>query len=122
MPERITGTLITTPGLEGLHFAPRKVFRHNYINKWDPDATHPNYNPTADINEIYKNFPVYYKNITANDGFVVVGADETLYRSEYDWAITNSVFDSLSCSGGAIDECNIKAQWSYYNQSLQIEQ
>ena len=119
LPDRITGSLTATPGVEGLHFVPRKVFRHNYMNKWDPDTSSPLYNPRADINEVFKNFNVYYKNITANDGFVV-GADRTRYRAEHDWAITNSVFDNLNCSGGAVDECKIKAQWSYWPAYPQI--
>ena len=118
MPDRITKTLMTTPGLEGLYFEPRKVYRHNYMNKEDPDVDHVDYLPNASAQYKHDNFVVYYKNVSANNGFVVPGADKTRYRADHDWYIARSVFDDVVCSGGTVGECDAKAQWSYYNQPI----
>ena len=116
MPDRTTRALVTTPGVEGLHFEPRKVFRHNYMNKFNPGVDAPVVSPE----KMFENFETYFKSITAENSPVIAGADRTLYRAEYDWVIVNSVFDKLSCSGGTVEECSIKAQWSYDNPILSI--
>lgn len=121
IPNRITTALMTTPGVEGLHFEPRKVFRHNYMNVWNPDRDSPSFNPIADTDEIFDNFSLYYKSISPNKE-PIDGVDKTLYRAEYDWAVVDSVFDKPTCSGGtsSLEGCSIEAQWAYRNQSVHI--
>lgn len=117
MPDRITKSLMTTPGVEGLHFEPRKVFRHNYMNRYDPNKDDADYSESADMEERLDNFSVYYKSVSAS---TIAGADKTLYRKEYEWVVDDSVFSKLSCSGASVEECNTEAQWVYDSQSVPI--
>jgi hypothetical protein len=117
LPEAITGSLTSTPGLEGIYFTPRKVFRHNYMNIYSPDTDSTLYNSHASSNYKLENFEVYYKSVTKDR---VTGADKTLYRAEHDWIILPSLFDSNSCADATVPECNTKAQWIYYDKKVTI--
>jgi hypothetical protein len=44
--------------------------------------------------------------------------DKTKYRAEHDWLVVKSVFDEKSCSGTEVEECGIKAQWTYTPQTV----
>ena len=38
LPEEIKSVLTTTQGVEGMHFEPIQIFRHNYIYQFDPTS------------------------------------------------------------------------------------
>ena len=115
LPNIVTSAITTTPGVEGLHFKHRKVFRHNYINKPKTDIT-----IAEDVVTQFKNFSNYYQDISVTGKPSVIGADKTLYKQDHDWAIIDSVFDNKSCSGGEVEECGIKAHWSYWNKDVPV--
>ncbi len=116
IPKRITSVLTTTPGLEGVHFKPKKVFRHNYMYKSKTDDS--NYNPRADTEERLLNFDTYYKEVSLAATAMINGADQTRYKSEYSWIMVSSVFDYISRTCAIIGECSIDAQWSYKNKPV----
>lgn len=105
--------LMYTTGMEGIHFVPRYVFRHNYIFKPDPTTTASD-NPT-NYERLVSNFERYYKEITYTGTQQVPGAAETRYRAEQSWIVARSVFDYEESSSA--EEC-FDAEWYYDPMSI----
>ncbi len=126
LPRRITTALTATPGLEGLHFRPRKVFRHNYMYRYSPDFFDSTISFGHSLDEIFANWDIFFKDISINGTPGVVGADQTRYQAEQSWLAVPSVFDDLSCGAdGVCDnnvfyEAGVKSQWIYGSQSLPV--
>jgi hypothetical protein len=111
--------LTTTEGLQGVHFVPKQIFRHNYIYKFDESIKVDSFSNFVSTEEIWKNFNKYYKEITFDyPASISIGADKTRYKAEQSWLITDSVFGALTCADTSVTECNIKAIWSYVDQSI----
>ncbi len=119
MPLDTLSVLTTTPGVEGLHFKPRKAFRHNYMYKWNPEAEFNTFilnNIMWDI--ILNDFESYFNDISIDGTTSVTGADKTRYKAEQSWFQWHSVFDNPDCEEANANECNGTSAWKYFNESV----
>jgi hypothetical protein len=122
MDNKISNTLQTTPLMEGIHFIPRMVFRHNYIYQYvQPETlsvsglTAPKY-PSYEFMLDY--FDDYFQDISYdNKAPTVTGSDQTRYKKEQSWVIMPSVFFANQCDFSAVQECNINAIWTYFDET-----
>jgi len=110
--------LETAPGLDGIYFRSRYVFRHNYIYKLREGISDTDrYNSE----NRYDNFDDYYEDISTskvNPSNPVVGSGRTRYKKDQSWIVVPSVFDENICDlSTSSAECNIKASWAYTSQS-----
>ncbi len=124
LPSSVFSVLTTTPGLEGMHFKPRKAFRHTYMYRWDPiiPEAQPEQNDgtTNEWRNIMSNWDDYYKDISIGRFALasVVGADKTRYKEEQSWYTTHSVFDHISCTNDREFGCEVKSNWSYIDKAM----
>jgi len=108
----ILNVLDTTPGLEGIHFKPRYVFRHNYlfraVKELDPAVSHED--------RLGDKWDEFFEEITDTGSFTqpLVGVNDTRYKRDQSWYIIPSVFDDNSCITSLADKCN-QGSWSYQN-------
>ena len=113
--------LDTTPGLEGLHFKPRQVLRHNYMYDFNIDSligrkTIPSF-PFLMLN-----FDDFYEDISSkNKTSGVVGSDKTRYKAEQSWFTWPSVFDNVSYPETS-GVCSTLSRWSYEMQPVSDSQ
>lgn len=106
--------LTYTPGLEGIHFFPRYVYRHNYIFKAKTELYEEW--STATYEEVMiNNFDRYYQEVNSNTKQQVPGAFATRYRQEQSWIVDSAVFESES--GSNIEEC-ADAEWYYQPMTI----
>ena len=118
MQASVTNVLSVTPGMEGIHFKPRQVLRHNYMYDLDVDVL-PEDSLPPDYSTLLADFDTYYNDISLNHRTSpVVGSDETRYMEEQSWFVWPSVFEDLSCDPNGSDECSIKARWTYFPQPV----
>ena len=110
-PETLTNVLKTTEGVEGLHFTPRYVFRHNYIYQRNSTVAPE---PISDDALYGSGFEIYHDEVKKVD---IPGVDETRYKSEQTWIIKRSVFDE-PCDTATSPECSITAMWTCIDKTL----
>ena len=89
--------LTTTSGLEGLHFTPKYIYRHNYMYQKNKDGN---------LEEIKPKGPG------------VVGADQTRYKKEQSWEIVQSVFDDNVSDKDTGVGCGSQSSWEYVERSI----
>ncbi len=122
LPDTLAGALTVTPGVAGMHFRPRLVFRHNYIYHKVSDGgtageSETDIDPNADL---FTNFNDDYVEITelgATNSNSVPGVDETRYKAEQSWIVVKSIFDPI-CTRTGTAECDDQAQWGYKGQKV----
>ena len=114
LPDGYTNILTTTPGVEGIHFIPKYIYRSNYIYSKIPEdellIDDPFHVPSEDIYSS-SDFDTYFKEIEVSS---LNTSDVTRYKEEQSWVIVPSVFDN---NASDIDietpECGVSAQWVY---------
>jgi len=113
----ILNVLTTTDGLEGLHFKPRYLFRHNYMFQLKPGLKVEDVEGINTKDLYGDKFSNYYEEITTitSDSPPLNGAEATRYKAEQSWFVIESVFDNI-CSPSNINECGIQSSWNYQHQ------
>jgi hypothetical protein len=102
--------LTCTDGVEGIHFRPRYVFRHNYIYK--PNQTLIDEDKVKD--PLVSNFEKYYNEISwvgQTTGWISAAR----YKAEQSWVISESVFEGKNNS--TVEEC-CDGTWLYQNMNI----
>jgi hypothetical protein len=108
-----------TPGVDGLHFIPRYVFRHNYIYQLKQQAV-PTSGSSASIltasASSYISNPDDYEEISSrSDVGPVKYASETRYKAEQTWIVTPAAFESGVSK--TTEECQ-DARWMYQHMNI----
>lgn len=111
-PDSLKNVLQVTENIDGMHFAARYVFRHNYIYQFKSDVVVP---PGITDEELYvTNFETYFEEIR-NISSGSIGANETRYKPEQTWMVVPSVF--TKCLGDSDSDsslgCDPEAAWTY---------
>lgn len=96
LPEGMKSVLTTTPGLDGIHFKPRQVFRHNYIYQRKIMQTSTGIflpSGSGSLRELFEDFNRHFEDITkSGKTFSSIGADKTRYIAEQTWVIRENIF------------------------------
>ena len=104
LPDGYTNILTTTPGVEGIHFIPKYIYRSNYVYQKVPEVflremeEDPFYVPPDDI-YASSEFDTYFEEIV---GDVIATNSETRYKAEQSWIVVPSVFDNNAKYNGFI--------------------
>ncbi len=114
-PAIYRNVLMTTEGTEGLHFAPRYVFRNNYMYKIKEKFESIALKKEKDISDDSV-FDDIYEEITSGRGSVP-GVDKTRYKKEQSWVSMQSVFDTNFTNQEGEVECN-RSKWVYAHDSI----
>ncbi len=127
-PDYFNNLMTTTSRMEGIHFRPKYVYRHNYVYYPDPTKSAEwDFIPLESL--LGEDFDEYYKEITGNN---LLHQEHTRYREEQSWIIVPSVFEGyygelkntrgLSDSPGLSAEiCDFSSLWKYSTQSRPSE-
>lgn len=101
--------LMAMDGLDGVFFAPKYVYRHNYMFKRKSGST----------GIVHPSSTVWYDNFEEIQSYAQkpIAVDQTRYKNEQTWIVEPSVFDYTQSveneEGGISEECT-QAQWRYY--------
>jgi hypothetical protein len=132
LPDDLKNSLMVTPGIPGMHFRPRYVFRNNYIyQKYKISDTEVEgtgvFESLANENgegELFSNFDENYREISSlpdRRASGVPGVDKTKYMAEQSWVVQKSIFDSDSDLASESDDdsiCYASSKWGYRAQKL----
>jgi len=124
-PDYFKNLMTTTPYMEGLHFRPKYVYRHNYVYYYDPTIS----GGSDHLDYRLANFDEFYKEISGNN---LLHQEHTRYRDDQSWIIVPSVFEGyyeklkntrgLSDSPGLSAEiCDFSSLWKYSTRSFPSE-
>jgi len=109
--------LTCTEGIEGIHFRPRYVFRHNYIYQRNdtPILTY------EDQYKSFENFDKYYKEISFSRGQTTPWISRARYKAEQSWVISKGIFNSTAQSSTQMtvtQECKDDGAWFYQRMNI----